>query len=476
MKNIQLLIKFSIFSLLFILLSGCRQSDVIIEKDATQKLTIFFINDQHSRLDNFAKIKHIVDQEREKTNVLLVCAGDIFSGNPIVDQYSQKGYPIIDVMNKTGFNISVLGNHEFDYGVPVLKDRMEQANFDWVCANVSTLSSGFPQPAPYQTLIIDDIKITVLGLIETNGKPDAVIPSTHPWRVADLAFQRFYDVADQYQDLKDQENADIYLALTHLGSGSDNWLAENFPFFDIIIGGHSHELINANVNKTLILQAGSYLSHLGKAELTIQNREIVQSNVNLIDLSTYSEVDNELMQVIETYNNAPEFYEVVGHATSDLDRTELGCFYTTALKEYMNVDASFQNSGGIRVDISQGDITAFDIYSMDPFNNGSVVFTMSVAEIKNFFMTSGTGLHVSGISFEKTDTGLIIYDENGIELSEDTNLTIGLNDYIPAVYDSYFTYSEADIKELTTAETIIQYLKTNNSTVDYEGCDQYFYY
>ena len=131
-----------------------------------------------------------MDAERAVTDVLLVSAGDIFSGNPIVDQHSEKGFPIIDIMNKTGFYISVLGNHEFDYGLSVLNDRIEQAEFEWVCANLDAQSSVLSQPDPYSTLTVGDLKITFLGLVETEGKPTDTIPSTHPWRVADISFQK----------------------------------------------------------------------------------------------------------------------------------------------------------------------------------------------------------------------------------------------------------------------------------------------
>jgi len=137
----------------------------------------------------------------------------------------------------------------------------------------------------------------------------------------------------------------------------------------------------------------------------------------------------------------------------------------------MNVDFSMQNSGGIRSEINQGDITTLEIYNMDPFNNQSVVFTMTVEEIKNFFTETGERLHVSGIIIENGTEGLIIKDISGNELSNETSLTLGINDYIPAVYESYFPLEKATIKDLTTAETIIQYLKTINSTLVYEGCN-----
>ena len=84
------------------------------DETITKNLTIFFVNDQHGQLDNFSKIKYIIDKEKQETNVIVACSGDMFSGNPVVDNYPEKGYPMIDVMNKVGFDITVFGNHEFD--------------------------------------------------------------------------------------------------------------------------------------------------------------------------------------------------------------------------------------------------------------------------------------------------------------------------------------------------------------------------
>ena len=477
MKNFHARIVYFLITILFMGSVSCTDKTTNSPvPDESQHLTIFFVNDMHGQLNNFAKIKHIVDAERETTNVLLASAGDIFSGNPIVDQYSEKGYPIIDIMNKTGFDISVLGNHEFDYGLSTLKARTEQAEFEWVCANVDAQSSILPQPKPYTTLAIGDLKVTVLGLVETNGKPNDIIPSTHPWRVAELSFQHYYDVVGEYINLKEKEESDLYIALTHLGTFSDKILANDYPYFDVIIGGHSNDLNQEAVNGIPMLMAGTYLSHLGKIELTINAKKVVDYEVELINLSTYQEKDTELLAQIDEYNNAPQFKEVVGYANSFHDKNELGCFYTTALKEFMQVDVSFQNGGGIRSILYEGDVTVLDIFNMDPFNNGSVVFTMTAKEIKDFFILTGAGLHVSGITLEQTGGELIMYDEGGKEIRDSEMLTVGINDYIPAVYDSYFSIADAEIRDLTTAETIIAYLKTINSTVDYDGCNQYFRY
>ncbi len=108
--------RFLLLSFLFVIISCTSGPSSLPIESIDKKLTIFITNDIHGKIDNFAKLKYLVDEEKKKTNVLLTNAGDIFSGNPIVDNYPQKGFPIIDLMNRVGYDISVIGNHEFDYG------------------------------------------------------------------------------------------------------------------------------------------------------------------------------------------------------------------------------------------------------------------------------------------------------------------------------------------------------------------------
>lgn len=475
-------IKQSLWLVIFVWIltwTGCHESQneffiPVVEAPKHESLTIFFINDQHGELNNFAKIKHIVDGARDSLNVLLVCAGDMFSGNVIVDQYTEKGYPMIDVMNRTGFDVSVVGNHEFDYGQDILKKRMEQAEFDWVCANLSVGQSGLPQPLPYVTLHVGDLKVTILGLVETFGKPGAVIPATHPWRVLGLDFQKYTDVLPAYENLKTETESDLFIALTHLGSESDRQLANKPLDLDLIIGGHSHEIINEKVNNIPIVQTGANLQYLGQINLEITEKEVTDYTVKMIPLNTYPYVDESLKSIIDSYNDAPEFEEIVGYNMTYLNSTELGCFYTTALKDYLGTDCSFQNRGGIRAGINAGAITKLEIYDMDPFNNNSVIFTMTVFDIKRFFEQTKAGEHVTGIQLVQAQNELLIYDETGREMQDQEIITIGINDYIPAVYEDYFPLEKAKIQEFTTAEAIIKYLKTIEDTLDYAGCNRYF--
>ena len=472
---------------MMLLALGCAKENTgtIIEEiegeiSVSKDLTIFFINDQHGQLDNFSKIKHIIDQEKLKTNVITACSGDIFSGNPVVDNYTEKGFPMIDVMNRVGFDISVLGNHEFDYGESILTDRINQANFDWVCANVDMGNSGIPKPTPYKTLTIDDVKVTFLGLLETNGSNNSTIPSTHPGRVRNLTFERPENVISQYADIKTQENSDLYIALTHLGYDAgnalgDSQIATQYPFFDLIIGGHSHQRIESMVNGIPIFQSGSYLNYLGKIELTIKDKAIESMNYESINLNTYTEHDADLKTIVDEYNDVPYLTEVIGSSQLFHDRPKVGCFYTDALRGIMNVDVTIQNNGGIRSGLNEGDITRREIFEISPFNNATVVYNMTVSEIKDFLIGSRSGFYYSGMQIEQNGNDVLVKDLDGVIISDDTVLSLGTNDYIPAVYENYFPVT-GSIQSLTAAETVISFLETINSQVNYPNCDHYFRY
>lgn len=450
-------------------------------ENSSRNLTIFFINDQHGQLNNFSKIDHIVENEKQKTNVIVACSGDMFSGNPVVDNHLEKGYPMIDVMNSVGFNVSVMGNHEFDYGESTLSDRIEQADFSWVCANVDMGSTGIPEPKEYTTISIEELRVTFLGLIETNGKENSTIPSTHPWKVRNLTFQRPEDVVSQYSNLKEQENSDLYIALTHIGHDGyrgnlgDFQLASDYPYFDLIIGGHSHLTIDTVVNNIPIFQAGSYLNYLGKIELSVINKSVSSIDFELIDLNLYKAYNAELKVIIDAYDNLPYLNEVIGYSHSFLERYMVGCFYTDAMRGVMNTDVTFQNYGGIRSHLDDGDIIKREIFEISPFNNGTVIYDMSVAEMTDFLKGSGSGYFYSGILIEQMDSTILIKDLNNNIIPDDTVLTIGINDYIPAVHEDYFPAS-GNIQPLTAAETLISYLENINSQVNYPNCNRYFRY
>ena len=459
---------------------ACSKNDKLepnsgLSENETKELTIFHINDQHGRLKNFAKIKHIIDKEKEQTNVLFVCAGDVFSGNPVVDNHDEKGYPMIDLMNMVGVDVSVIGNHEYDYGESILNDRIAQSQFIWICANVDMTNSIISQPPAYTTVSIDGLKISFLGLVETFGSDSEIIPSTHPWRVENLNFTNYQEVITNYADLKNTENADLLIALTHLGHSSDGDIANSYPYFDLIIGGHSHSISNRVVNDTPLLRGGSNLDYLGKIKLTIKDKDIESMQYELINLNAYTDSDDDIESIIDAYNISADLDEVIGFSEAFHSIAEVGFFYTDALQTEMNVDLTFQNTGGIRNTLDAGDITKREIYTIDPFNNGSVSYDMTVGNIKTFLRETNQGVYYSGMTIERDGNAIEIRDSQNQLLNDNTTITIGLNDYIPAVYSTYFTQTPTNLP-YTTAEAIISFLENSQTPVNYTLYTNFFQY
>jgi len=467
---------FLIFISLTFLSVSCSKEDSNLTptpQNEAKEVTIFHINDQHGRIENFAKIKHIIDEEKKLSNVFVVCSGDIFSGNPVVDNHNEKGFPMIDLMNLVGFDVATIGNHEFDYGEVILKNRFNQSNFEWVCANVDMNSTGIPEPKEYTTLTKNDVSITFLGLVETNGKENDIIPSTHPWRVQNLTFKEYSTIINNYSTIKSSENSDLYIALTHLGKYTDTNIANNYPFFDLIIGGHSHSKLNTTVNNIPIFQAGSNLNYLGKIKLELKNKKIETLTYDLINLNSYQGINSTIKNIVDSYNDEANLDGVIGFSEAYHSKSAVGYFYTDVLRNEMNVDLTFQNTGGVRSDLDEGDILKHEIYTLDPFNNGSVTYTMTVSEIKNFLKNSGAGFYYSGVKIEQQNNEIVFKNSNNEVLENATNLTIGINDYIPAVYDTFFTQTPS-YKPYTTAEAIINYLENHNKPINYTSYTNYF--
>jgi 2',3'-cyclic-nucleotide 2'-phosphodiesterase (5'-nucleotidase family) len=472
--------RFLLLSFLFVIISCTSGPSSLPIESIDKKLTIFITNDIHGKIDNFAKLKYLVDEEKKKTNVLLTNAGDIFSGNPIVDNYPQKGFPIIDLMNRVGYDISVIGNHEFDYGEANLKDRMQQANFKWVCANVDASNSVIPQPSPFTSITVEGIKVSFLGLVETDGKENAIIPSTHPWRVKNLVFQNPEDVVRGFENVKTQEDADLFIALTHIGHTKSNslgdfQLAAQFPIFDLIIGGHSNGKINTVINNIPVFQAGGNLNYVGKIELVIRDKKVHTIDFELIDFNTITNEDADIKSRIDDYNDNSFFKEVIGFSEINHSKAQVGNFTADALRINMDVDVTFQNTGGVRALIDDGDITKKEVFQILPFNNPMMIYNMTVAEIKNFLKGSDSGFYYAGVIFEKGNNTVIVKDLSGNIISDNTVLKVGLNDYIPAVFDTYFPTANLVLPE-TDAETVINYLKQTSTKINYSTSNNYFRY
>jgi len=450
------------------------------------EVIILHCNDIHAAIDQFPKLATVVQDFRAKNkNVLLISDGDLFSGNPFVDKCEDRGFPIIDLMNYLKFDLSELGNHEFDYGQDILNQRIKQANFPFICSNVKNISGSLVDLKPYYNFrFLDSIDISFVGFLETENDG---FPSSHPKNLKGLEFYNAMDYAQNFGYLKN--NSECLIALNHLGIEVDTVFAKKYNIFDIIIGGHSHTVINNQlvVNNSVIAQTGSSLKNVGVIKLTFTDYKLSGIENYLINLQNYEVSDSAkyLNEIIAKYKENKYLNETAGNTETDIkDNDELGSFFTDAVRNYTKSDISFQNNGGLRVPvIAKGEIFNHQIYALDPFGNYVVTIEMTVPQIKKFIENSYKSknkieLQVSGITYNITTNSenefvdIELYDLKNKLIKDKKSFSVSMNTYI---FESYKIDYQKIIKkyEVTSAEMILDFLKDKKS-INYSGSKRAF--
>ena len=438
------------------------------KKAKSTEIIILHTNDMHSRIDNFGKLAYLADSLRKTHKyVFLVAAGDNFTGNPIVDMYPDKGFPMIELMNMLHFNATAMGNHEFDMGQELQNKRRQQAKFPFISCNIDASGAVVKQPDPYVILKAGRLKIPFLGIIQLgeNGLPDS-----HPSRLDGLKFNNGIEKAKEFLWLKDKYG--MLICLSHLGVETDELLAKAYPQFDLIIGGHSHTTMTSPmmVNGVMIVQTGSGLKNVGISTIHVKKGKITDRSYQLLPLASLPKSDPKVQALIDKYNSNEEMKRVVAVAeTAFSNQEELGCLMTDAITARMKVDFAFQNGGGIRISsLPKGDILLKDIFRLDPFGNQVVTFTMTFDEIKSLICNSynrdkSIDLVPSGMTYtaivntEGLCTDVEMKDKTGKLLDTTKTYTVGLNSYISASYK--FNHSDPGTTNYnTTAQTLLDYL------------------
>ncbi|SEO27117.1 hypothetical protein SAMN04488134_105201 [Amphibacillus marinus] len=478
---------FLTFLLLFTLLLGSYPLPVQAEDSEKIELTVLHTNDIHAKINDFGKIAAYIEAEREAaTHSLYLDAGDIFSGNPVVDL--QYGYPIISLLNQLDLQAMAIGNHEFDYGQEETVKRMNQSIFPWLSANTVVTDQTeveFPQPEPYYLFELDGLTVGVFSLTETP-------PSTALSNIVGLEFNDPIETAKEYAYLADE--TDILIALTHIGYNVDRQLAEAVDFFDLIIGGHSHTTLNqpAIVNGTPIAQTGANGTNIGNITLSYDpvSTEVELVSGSLQSVANLTAVNEEVEASVNQFNAEMEdlLSEEIGYTESGLNRSgnvdsSLGNFWTDAIRHYTGADIALTNNGGIRANIPVGPITVNDIYTIEPFANEIMKFEMTGAAIKevisySYSRRNTVDLQTAGLHYTilTNNTGRFVDAElyvDGEPIEDEQTYQVAVGDYIGtggSGYDFQGTVIEALSGLMTEAMiTYANHLTENGQAINYNA-------
>lgn len=410
-----------------------------IAKTDAFSITILHSNDLHSHEDSYcqngkiiggmARIAHLIKEAKAKSNnVLAIDAGDIFQGTPYFEEY--HGQSDVECLNKAGYDIFTIGNHEFDNGTENLVEALKLAKFDIVSANLDTTTE--PNLAalvkPYTIKTIGGQKIAFIGMI--TPKLRDVAPKLEGVKVKAPDGDWLAPLKNEVEKLKSQGINKI-IVVSHCGVELEKELAEAVPDIDAVIGGHSHTRLehpilvrHSDGSVCAVVQTGCYGRALGKLELVFDQAgkvDLAQTKYRLLDINEGIPEDPAVKAFVQEKGKpfaamhtclagfaAGKFSNQFRSYACDSPIGDLICdSLLFAGKEY-GVQAAMQNRGGIRAWIDKGPITAEKIHEVLPFNN-----VMKVATVDGACLLKAMENSVSGI------LGARFLDVGGMKMAYD---------------------------------------------------------
>ena len=249
-----------------------------------KQVAIISVNDMHANVQKMPVLADIVDSIRAiYPNLLVLSAGDNRTGSPINDQYRIPAYPMVAMMNAIGFDASALGNHEFDSGVDGLGRLINLAHFRHLCANIEDPQEHGLNVLPYQFFDMDGIRVGILSVVQLS---DRGTPSVHPNKIVGLEFKNEKETIAKYKWMRDE--CDLNILLDHSGYPAEKEFCEEFPYYDLIIGGHTHTKVDGErINGVLLSQTEWQLKYVCLTVVTFDDKKIVSKEAKLIDVNKH---------------------------------------------------------------------------------------------------------------------------------------------------------------------------------------------
>jgi len=440
--------RLTVYLLVAAAVAGCANAPLNgPEKDKTYRITVLHTNDQHGRFwkngdgeYGMAARKTVIDSIRSEVASnggysLLLDGGDVNTGVPESDL--QDAVPDFKGMNLLGYQAMVVGNHEFDKPLPVLKMQRELAQFPMLSANI--YERGERMFAPYKIFILGDVRVGVMGL--TSEDTDKMVSPEH---VKNIEFRSA--IAEATKVVPEvRRQADVVIAATHMGyyengnhgtqAVGDVEMARAVNGIDLVVGGHTHTpvcmkaenvLDRAYVpgtdckpdrqNGTWIVQAQEWGKYVGRADFEYRNGEFKLVSYALIPINLKKPVmaadgntslrpytreiaeDKEMLALLSPYQEfgLQKLGMEIGTADARLegDRTivrakpaAMGVLIGRATMEKTKADFAVVNAGSVRDSLAAGKITYKDVLRVFPFGNTVVTVDLGGTEVMDYLNT-----------------------------------------------------------------------------------------
>lgn len=384
------------------------------------KLTILHTNDIHSRIESInkydstcgaedeaegkcfggvARIMTKVTERRaalEGQNVLLLDAGDPFQGSLFYTTY--KGAAEAEFMEAIGYDAMAVGNHEFDDGPAGLEKFVDAVSFPVISGNLD-LTSEPALKGKVGNHVVLEVGGEKIGIISALATDTVETSSPGP----NVVFQDEIESLQADVAALEAEGVNKIIALTHVGLPKDLEIAEKVEGIDVVVGGHSHTLLSNTSDKAAgpyptmagdvpVVQAYAYSKYLGELTVTFDdagNVTAAEGEPILLDASVTPDADiaarvAEMGAPIEEMKT-----RVVAETTEAVEGSREACRSGECAMGNLVADAmlarvkdqgvtiAFQNGGGLRASIDQGEVTMGEVLSVLPFQNTLSTFQVT---------------------------------------------------------------------------------------------------
>ena len=238
------------------------------------------------------------------------------------------GMPMIALMNRLGYDVATLGNHEFDHGQAFLGRMIDSMAFEVVCANVTSDTCTFPQLPPYVVLDKDGIRIGFVGVVTNYEGPGH--PAGNASSFEGLEFPDPQAMAMKYA-AELRPKVDLLVLVSHMGDDRDVELLGKETRFDVVIGGHTHVKVDSLVNGTLLTQTGKYLKNVGVTAVRFRGGKIEGIESRLVPLDGYAP-DASYQAEVDRYYADPELNKPVGAFAGPADKWGLANWMAASVR------------------------------------------------------------------------------------------------------------------------------------------------
>ncbi|MBL8566286.1 MAG: 5'-nucleotidase C-terminal domain-containing protein [Hyphomicrobiaceae bacterium] len=427
----------------------------------TGRITLVLVNDLDRMGDRrgrggHAKLATIVNAERARGNTLFVHAGDAIS--PSILAGFDKGFHIIDILNRIAPDIFTPGNHEFDFGAANFRARMKQATFDVIAANIlekdGALVAGL---TPTKTIEVGGFKIAFVGVTTE----ETAFLST----AEDIRFSPAVTTAAELARKLRNDGADIVVAVTHMGFDDDMALVRTGAA-DVVLSGHDHNLVTFWNGKVALVESASQADFVTPVDLLIE-RSIDNGAKRVSFVPNFRPTDTMqvpadpmIASVIASYEAEldKELGVIIGRTETALDtrgsvvrreEAAFGNLVCDAMRTAVSADICITNGGGFRANRTYpagADLTRRDVFEEMPFGNKTVLLEVSGATLRAALDHGVTGdgrfPHVSGLVVDAdaaaaAGSRVKAVSVNGAPLDDAKLYKLATNDFMARGGDGY---------------------------------------